>query len=316
MLATYHLLSSKEKVKAGEDSEFDIKGMISSRKDEGQKEIRGIQIKGDALVLSNMARNVQYLHSPQELLRFRLACLKNKATLYENDRIQVGVISNVIREKTDEVNLLKLGLYFGSKTNQVISNFRASVANTKSFSGYVKSNRLEGTLEQGKQLKQQLAISFKSTPFECLQLNISFELDHTPVHFDISLPSVITKFMEFKYVSTEEFRERWKLRNHMVLKSEEIEIDPYIIRSTYDFKKYFGYLVDLKPMDEYDFVQGKKGIKLGGLFELETTSVDYLLKINILPSHKVVFQVACSEDKWDVASFLIQTLTFLFQKRN
>lgn len=60
--------------------------------------------------------------------------------------------------------------------------------------------------------------------------------------------------MEFKYINSDEFKSKWKNLNNYVSKTEEIEVDPSIIRTAYDFKKYFGYLTDLKPNNEYDFV--------------------------------------------------------------
>ena len=45
----------------------------------------------------------------------------------------------------------------------------------------------------------------------------------------------------------------------------------------------------MKPNNEYDFVQGNKSIKLGGIFELDKPHIEYLMKINVLPNEKVVF---------------------------
>jgi len=310
----YFLTENDDKVRIAEDSEFDIKGMISSRKDEGQKDIKGKEIKGDASTFAIMKENMKGPISVDDLLRFRVACLKNKCPLYDNDLVQIGIVSTVVHDNSGQRNILKLALYYGNKTKQSIKNFKATVSNAKNVTKLVKPEVLEGVIEPGKQLKQQIAVSFKSTPFECLQIEAELSIEEQPVKFSLYLPSVVTKFMEFKYISAEEFRERWKSNNYTVLKTEQIELDTVVVKSFYDFTKYFAYLVNLTPNDEYDFVQGKKGLELGGVFELDLTNVDYMLKINLLSVDKVVFQVACPEEKTEIAIFLLQTLKLLFHK--
>jgi len=73
-------------------------------------------------------------------------------------------------------------------------------------------------------------------------------------------------------------------------------------------------LVDLKPMNEYEFVQGKKKIKLGGVFELDAPGIEYLLRINVLPNNRIVLQIAAPRSAREYAVFVLQSLLFLFKK--
>ena len=297
-----------------EENDYDLKGMISSRKDDDPKEIRGTQVTYEGSMFSAITEKMERSAPSNDLLKFRMACLKNKCPIYDNDVIQIGVASAIVHDASGQRNLLKLVLYFGNRTNLPLTNFRTSIPNAHNVSRLINAEKLDDMIGPEKQTKRQVVVSFKATPFECLKMETDLEVENEKVAFSLYLPALITKFMEFKYVSAEEFREKWKSKTQAVLKTEEIDLDPVIVKSTYDFKKYFGYLVDLKPMDEYDFVQGKKSIKLGGIFELDVANVDYMIKINILPGHKVVFQVASNEDKTEVTTFLLQTLMFLFQK--
>eukprot|EP00330_Aristerostoma_sp_ATCC50986_P003617 CAMPEP_0114582092 /NCGR_PEP_ID=MMETSP0125-20121206/6123_1 /TAXON_ID=485358 ORGANISM="Aristerostoma sp., Strain ATCC 50986" /NCGR_SAMPLE_ID=MMETSP0125 /ASSEMBLY_ACC=CAM_ASM_000245 /LENGTH=91 /DNA_ID=CAMNT_0001774799 /DNA_START=1842 /DNA_END=2117 /DNA_ORIENTATION=- len=89
-------------------------------------------------------------------------------------------------------------------------------------------------------------------------------------------------------VTKDEFKQKWKIKSSQIWRTSEFELDSAIVKSAYDFKKYFNYLVDLKPTDEYDFVQGSKKIKLGGAFELNIPNIEYLLRITVFPNQRAV----------------------------
>jgi len=246
---------------------------------------------------------------------FKIACLKGKCPLFENDNIRVGVSSTVVHDHTNHKNMLKLVLYFENKGELLIDNFETEVIDAKGLNRIAKPNKLETPIEKGKQVKQQVVVAFDRIPFECLQLLVNVRTAETNIEsFNLYLPTLITKFMEFKYVTPEVFREKWKIKSVNVLKTEEITVDANVVKTAYDFKKYFGYLIDLKPMDEYDFVQGTKSIKLGGVFELDVPNAEYLLKINVLPTHQVVFQIATFDADNHIGKFILQALAFLFKK--
>ena len=132
--------------------------------------------------------------------------------------------------------------------------------------------------------------------------------------FNLFLPTLITKFMDFKPISADVFQERMRWRGGNTYKSAEISLDSTLIRSPHDFKKYFNNLIDLRANDEFDYTQSRRGAQLGGLFELDVPNAEYLLKINISADQQVVFQIACFESESAIATFLLQGLTFLFKK--
>jgi hypothetical protein len=54
--------------------------------------------------------------------RFKISCLRNKSLLYDNNTLQVGLISGIYQY--NEKNLLKITLYFGNLTKYEISDFK------------------------------------------------------------------------------------------------------------------------------------------------------------------------------------------------
>ena len=177
-----------------------------------------------------------------------------------------------------------------------------------------KPETMEAVIPQKHQIKQQFLISFTSVPFGCVQLNCEGLFAGNYMSFSLPLPNLLMKFMEFKYIELPDYRNRWKKLQNETLMSEPITVNSGLIRSANDFKKYFGYLIDIKTKNEGEVVRVSKGIKYGGLFELETIKVEYLLRINILPSGEVVFQVAAESEHRLVAEYLLQTLVFIFRK--
>jgi len=269
--------------------------------------IRGQEIQGTHQMYSDIIDRIQGSH---ELKTFKLANLKTKCPLYENDQIRVGISTAIVHDVSSHKNMLKMVLYYENKSNQFISSFVAEVVQGKNTNRFAKPNPLECSLEQGKQIKQQVVVTFEKVPFEALRLLLS--VNGNP--YEIYLPTLISKFAEFKLIETEAFLEKWKTQSQNVLKTEELVIDTSIVKTAYDFKKFFPYLADLNPMNEYEYLQGTKSIKLGGIFEIDGPHQEYLLKINILPTQKVVFQIAVSESESNLASFFLQSLAFLFKK--
>ena len=298
-----------------DDSEWELQRVINSKREDEPKTIRGRLLDSNHPIYNALKTKIKGPPKSNDLRTFKIACLKAKCPLFENDSLRIGVSSTVVHDHNNHKNMLKLVLYFENKLDHPISDFVTDFTDVKNLNRVAKPARLEGPIEVGKQVKQQVIVAFDRVPFECLQLNATTSVEGKSTEtFTLFLPSLLPKFMEFKYVNPEVFRERWKMKSKDIIRTEEINVDPSIVKTAYDFKKYFGYLVDLKPMDEYDFVQGKKSIKLGGLFELDIPNSEYLLKINVLPTHQVVFQITTYEAQSQIAAFLLQALAFLFKK--
>ena len=278
--------------------------------------MKGEEVPSNVYVLTELHNrlNGNSLGSGNLLHYFKVSCLKPKSLLYENEYVQIGGTATVIQDYSTSRNLLKLVVYYGNKLNSEVTEFRTQLTEGLNLNVVSKPQNADTEIAPSKQAKQQFLITFSSVPFSCLQLNCEGRFGGQYANFSLVLPTILTKFMEFKYVEAEELKLKWKSLENRVLKSETVTLDPSLARSVYDFKKYFGYLVDLKPNDEFDYVEGKKGLKLGGIFELDVPNAEYLLKIHALPDGRVVFQVATERQNTPLAAYLLQTLVFLFKK--
>jgi len=117
------------------------------------------------------------------------------------------------------------------------------------------------------------------------------------------------KFLDCKPTTSEEFRHKWKLRDIFVLKTDEIDVDGNLVKALEDFKKFFPLAEELKAVSS-------KKTKYGVVFDLDNPSGDYLMRINILPTSKVVFQIASYDNVQDRAATVLQTLVALFKDPN
>lgn len=59
------------------------------------------------------------------ILDFKFACLKNKSILFDNDFIEIGVISQLILFQEKE--MIKLSIFIGNKTDYVMDDFQVDV---------------------------------------------------------------------------------------------------------------------------------------------------------------------------------------------
>jgi len=282
-----------------------LTGELEARQTQNTKEamIRGREIETTHQIYTDLGNT-------KDLKTFKLACLKTKCPLYENNHLRVGISTNIVHDVSSNKNMLKMVLYYENKSNANINSFVAEVVQGKNTNRFAKPNPLEGPLDHGKQIKQQVVVTYEKVPFECLKLLLRVNSET----FEVPLPTIITKFAESKLTATDAFRQKWKTSSQNVIKTQELVIDTSIIKTAFDFKKFFPHLVDLNPMNEYEYLQGTKSIKLGGIFESNAPGQEYLLKINILPTQKVVFQIAVPETDTSLATFFLQSLAFLFKK--
>jgi len=262
------------------------------------------ELKKDLTVMS---------HHPNELVNFKLNCLKTRSSLYDSEALQIGLASVLLIDSFNKRRLLKTIIYYANKTHDFIDNFNVNIQSNDSLTLVLKPETIYTTVEPGRQIKQQVISLPQIIPFESPKLLGNYEFNHRQYNFGFHFPSLITKFMEFKFVDLGTFERQWQKNTDNILKTDLILLDSNIVSAGHDFKKYFNYLVDLKIMDEYDYIQGRKSLDLGGLFELDVVDVEYLLKISVFPSRKATFQIVADKKDFEVAKFILETLVFLFK---
>jgi len=130
---------------------------------------------------------------------------------------------------------------------------------------------------------------------------------------NLLLPTIITKFLNFKSVQDTDFRAKWKKNNQNIWKSEDFILNPNIINNPFDFKRYFANLVDIKSKNEYDMIHGKKSIKYGGIFDLEINGPEFLIKFVGLPHNQARFQISGDQQNRHIIQFILHSLVFQFK---
>ena len=294
--------------------EFSLGNLVSAYKSNIPKEVKGTLVDPENSVLYNMLDAMTFGDGINKLAYFKMSCLKTKSPIYENHLVQIGASTTVVRDQSTQRNHLKIALYYGNKTNDNITHFTTQINASDLFQIFTKPEKLDGTIAPQKQLKQQIIVNFLKFPFPCVRLDCGVATFKDLSTFNIYLPTTINKFMEFKFIDANEFKKKWKQDDDLnILKTTELQLDGTIAKNVHDLKNYFNYIIPLTPTNEYDFIHGKKSIKLAGCFELDQPGVEYLLKFIVLSNQNVVIQLACPNEYTELGAFVLQTLSFLFR---
>ena len=269
------------------------------------------QVLSDVHVLKELKARLQAALS---LAQFKQSCLKAKGLFFENDAMQVGMTTSIFRDLASSKNQLQIMIYYGNKLDKNITSFKTSHLGGLNLNITSKPDVVDQVIAPNRQTKQQYFVSFNGIPFGCPQLTCEGEFDGRHDKFFFHLPTVITKFMEFKYVEPFEFRLQWSKWQKKVIRTEPIALDTSLVSIATDFKKYFGHLIDFNALNEAEPAEGSKEARFGGLFELDRPGVQYLLHITVLPDKTAVFQIASQRKNHDIVRYLLQTLIFIFKQ--
>ena len=294
------IIHGKSKDEIAVDSDFE----------EDPRKIRGEQVLSEVYTLKGLKILIDSTGPSNCLLKFKNTCLKSKSILYENDSIEIGTASSIINDLANPKHVLKMTIYFGNKLEEDIQDFQVKVIEGINTHVILKPQTIESVIPAGKQVKQQLMLSFSGMPFSCLKFSCEGFIKGKHEKFSVYVPNLLTKFMQFKPTEAQDFRKKWKSSSFYILKTEPIRLDENLI-DTPDFKKFFAGLIDLRPQDDHNLNE-KATLKLAGVFELDIPHVEYLMKINVLPSGQAVFQVAAPHKHCETAVYLLQTLAFIF----
>ncbi len=93
--------------------------------------------------------------------------------------------------------------------------------------------------------------------------------------------------MQYKDCDLCVFRNKWRIKKDQILKSEIFAINPKVIRRPTYFLRYFPKCLELSSLDQFvgQDLNGHtfKYYKLGGIFELNTPNIEYMIKIIVRP---------------------------------
>lgn len=81
------------------------------------KASKGRLVLFDKQLFDEIERNVK-----DNMLKFKMACVKAKSLLFDNGTLQVGLLSSAYRH--NEKNLVKITIYFGNLTRYEMTEFK------------------------------------------------------------------------------------------------------------------------------------------------------------------------------------------------
>ena len=130
-------------------------------------------------------------------------CLtKNKAVLYQDGRIQIGLTKDI---KAPEAHF---NLFYSNKSGATLKNFSAELSSEESGLN-IDCTEVKDTIEAGSNAKQQITVScgkpFKESP----TLTVSFTCKGKSYELPIEFPVVVMTFCNETDMDADAFQQRW-----------------------------------------------------------------------------------------------------------
>jgi len=258
-----------------------------------------------------------FASSAESLYRYKMACLRKDYLLFENQELQIGIITSLTGKERGSEDILKMILFFGNKSLLPLRDFTVEFSEVGNASLFKKPEPLSPFIESKGQVKQQLLFSFDQWPLQTPQFSGSYRVGGKRVTFDSFLPTLITHFMTFRKFDKDRFDSQFYRDGGLIVSSDEVELDTSITKSIDDFRTFFPSLSVLNEQNKSSGYHYQENVELGGaisLFGSNYEEPDYLLKIKLTPQQTAVFTLAAEEGNSEFVDVILETLTFLFGK--
>ena len=133
---------------------------------------------------------------------FTNCLIKNKAVLYQDGRIQIGVTKDI---KAPEAHF---NMFYSNKSGVTLKNFSAELSSEESGLN-IETTEVKDTIEAGANAKQQITVScgkpFKESP----TLTVSFSCKGKSYELPIEFPVVVMTFCNETDMDADAFQQRW-----------------------------------------------------------------------------------------------------------
>ena len=111
--------------------------------------------------------------SGQGLTKLKLGCLKNKASILENELLQIGCIATL--ERNDEnKDFLSITLYITNKSSKKIVDGDIGFIGDSGVNLWIKPERINPEIKGNGQIRQELIVDFNELPYPLLIAQYSF----------------------------------------------------------------------------------------------------------------------------------------------
>ncbi|KAL4512240.1 hypothetical protein ABPG72_005242 [Tetrahymena utriculariae] len=289
---------------------FPFQNPIQYYENKAPKVIKGKLVRNDYNLFSYLPNN------PQVMYRFKRGCLKENFPLFQNEEIQIGLISRLM--VNDRADILEIILYFTNRTEDIISDLQVYYNPGKTNTLELEPQELDTEILPGVQKSQRLLIGINEIPFEIIQLDFSYRCKHQNRRYTLAIPNTINKFFEPKVIDISTFKYLWGNSKDQMYRSEEIYLEEKVAKSSYDFLNYFKNFMEINEAKQQDYLLGLNETKVGGCFQLRASNTRFLMKVSIGPNGQAVFQVCLIDQPVDelqncVLEHIIQTFSLIFR---
>eukprot|EP01017_Pseudomicrothorax_dubius_P005208 TRINITY_DN1125_c0_g2_i5.p1 TRINITY_DN1125_c0_g2~~TRINITY_DN1125_c0_g2_i5.p1 ORF type:complete len:739 (-),score=155.12 TRINITY_DN1125_c0_g2_i5:25-2166(-) len=243
---------------------------------------------------------------------FKYACIRSKATLFENEAIQVGIITALAADQAS----LKISLHYSNKKNERMVDF-TTFFHQKLVQ--VKNPMVNSQLEPLSQYKQELIIPWlqpRQNSYDVPMFEVHWRTVNNTWKFILPLPITINKFIVHTPEHDTQLRDKWKLYKANIFSSELRHLNGKFIKSGNDFAKYFPDIRDLlasRPKIPTSKNSSKWIGKYGGRFQLFGRQ-EFLYRILTRLDHSVVFQISSGKKEPEFSELFLNTFSFIFTK--
>ncbi|CAD8043840.1 unnamed protein product [Paramecium primaurelia] len=268
------------------------------------KQYLGMQVKYDN---SQFELLHTYGLTESQKKRFKIATLKGKAALVNSPQLQVGIKQVLQYVPLKEKNYLKLILYIGNKTQSNFENCRMQFeGDNNQFSMWLKPDRIADKIEAGQQVQQEVIGIFKQFEnYRLVNVIFSAEWANKQITSNFFLTTSLVSFMDFKDISLQIFRTKWRLKKQQVFKGETFLLNPKIVKTGHYLKKIFPKLCEYNSYQQFqdqqlEYFNDRQlkyiSYKLCGIFELTNVNQNYMIKFIVLPNMQCTIQIIGNND--------------------
>ncbi|CAB3400253.1 unnamed protein product [Caenorhabditis bovis] len=226
---------------------------------------------------------------------------KNNGVLYEDDIIQLGC------KLETKNNLARLGMFYGNKTSQVLTNFNPIVTCPGALAVQLQAQAkpVEPTVAAGTQVQQLINFvciqEFQKVPIIKIKFNYT-DRNGSPQHFDKNfyLPLFINKFFEPTNMTSEQFFTRWKSLGQNSQECQKIFNAKYSMENSVIEQKLKGFganlLTEVDPNPDNFVCAGiihTQTQQIGTLIRLEPNKQAKMFRLTIRSSKDTVVNNLC-----------------------
>ncbi|CAK77197.1 unnamed protein product (macronuclear) [Paramecium tetraurelia] len=271
---------------------------------------------------------LEEIYNNNGISRIKRANLRNRYSIFESREIQIGFDSNLVYHEITNRYYLRIRLCFGNKTSTILQNFQYSFEGDTCMGLWTQEPVHQNSqtllrdqmgrliLNPSQQLYVPICINYNRVPYQLISGRFSYEIadeeDKRTCHF--AIPCLLTKFMSFRDTTIDSFKARWEYKSKSILKTEQVRLNPKIIKSKDDFLKSFGSNNIIRLNDEFlseadkDYVETEFGLA----FTLGNPQIEFLLKIIVFPNQTALFQIIPYQSYQTQAEAFLNTLVFIF----